>query len=304
MMLIERMGKGPFLKMRMKRLALPLLSTALLFNTLQAYFLHGFRTENWSPAGFIGSRAFTVFWAAGQWIGHLWFLVYVLAFSIAAAALRAVWKSGGRESARAFGEGPLRHLSRRGLFLLLLPVVHVAGFALAGLFPALYLKWGGISAYGLLTYGPYFAFGLLVFLSPRMRQEFHRVRPWQAIAIPVALSLEYLLGGRVASDWARAAIHYLDSFLVWSCCALLFAAFRRLLHRRSPLFVYLSEASYSIYLFHHLCVVAFAAWLALTDWNVLAKFSLVVGLSLAISMALHHFLVLRIPWARLLFMGK
>jgi glucan biosynthesis protein C len=304
MMLIERMGKSAFIKMRMKRLALPLVSTALLFNSVQAYFLHGVRTDNWSPAAFIASGAFTGFWIAGRWIGHLWFLVYVLAFSIAAAGLRAAGKGRGGERLRAFGAVLSRRLSRHGLILALLPLANLAAFALAGLLPIIYRKWGGISLYGLLTFGPYFAFGLIVFTSPRMRREFHRIRPWQAIAIPAALLLEYFLGTRISSDWARAAIHYLDAYLVWSCCAALFALFRRLLNRRSPLFIYLSEASYSIYLFHHLCVVAFAAWLALTDWNVLAKFSLVVGLSLAISLALHHFLVLRIPLLRLLFMGK
>jgi glucan biosynthesis protein C len=304
MMLIERLGKDAFIKMRMKRLALPLASTALLFNSLQAYFLHGHGTGNWSPAGFVASGAFTGFWIAGQWIGHLWFLVYVLAFSVAAAGMRVAGKTTRYGHIRAFTAGLFRMLCHKGLFLLCLPLAHVAASAAAGLFPALYLNWGGISLYGLLTYGPYFAFGLMVFLSSRMRREFHRIRPWQAIAIPIALSTEYLLGGHLSSDWARAAVHYLDSYLVWFCCAALFSVFRRLLNRRSPLFIYLSEASYSIYLFHHLCVVAFAAWLALTDWNVMAKFSLVVGLSLAISMALHHFLVLRIPMLRLLFMGK
>jgi glucan biosynthesis protein C len=304
MMLIERLGKGPFIRLRMKRLALPLVSTALLFNTSQAFFLFGFGTGNWSPAGFLASGAFGGFWVEGQWIGHLWFLVYVLALSIAAAGLRAARMDAVRERLRRSGTAWFGLLGRKGRFLLWLPFAHMASLMAAGCVPALYLKWGGISPFGILTYGPYFAFGLILFLSPSLRREFHRIRPWQAIAIPAAVLSAYLLGNRSGSDWTRAAIHYLESYLVWSCCAALFALFRRLLNRRSPLFIYLSEASYSIYLFHHICVVALAAWLAMTDWNVTAKFSLVVGLSLAVSLALHHFLVLRIPALRLLFMGK
>ena len=294
-MLIERQGGMPFLKMRMKRLALPLLSTAVLFNSMQAYLLHGSRTGAWHPADFLFSGAYAGFWASGEWIGHLWFLVYALAFSAAAAAMPVRLSDLSR---------PWKALRKAGRFLFLLPLVQVAFFAAAGFLPFLYRHWGGLSPYGLLTYCPFFAFGLLVFLSPRIREEFHRVRAWQVIAVPAAVGLEYGLSAFGGALWARAASWYLDFFLVWFCCVLLFAGARLLLNRPSRTFAYLSEASYSIYLFHHLFVVALAILLAGRHWPVLSKFAVVVGASLAISLGLHHFLVMRVRVLRLLFMGK
>lgn len=303
-MLIERQGKSAFVRMRMKRLALPLASTALLFNTLQAYCLHGFRTGSWSFPAFVASGAFADYWIHGEWIGHLWFLVYVLVFSVAAAGFWAVWKRAGSERIRDLGAGMIRPIVGRGFLMLLLPTAFVACSTVTEFLPALYGNWGGLSLYGLLVYSPYFAFGLVVFLSPRIREEFHRIRPWQAIAIPAALAVNVFLASRYHADWARVVTRYLQAYLIWSCCTVLFALFRRLLHSRSKVFSYLAEASYSIYLFHHICVVALGVWLAGKDWDVLAKFSVVVGLSLAISLAIHHFLVLRFQLLRLLFMGK
>ena len=303
-LLIERKGKSDFLRMRMMRLALPLVSTAILFNPLQAYFIHGYRTGSWTPGAFAASQDFAAFWLDGGWIGHLWFLVYVLVFSFAAAGFWAVWNRVGRKQIRDMGADIFRPLVRRGLLLFLLPLAYVVGSTAPEFLPFLYWNWGGLSPYGLVVYGPYFAFGLVIFLNTRVREEFHRIRPWQVIAFPAVLAVEFFLASHFRADWARVATRFLQAYLIWSCCNILFALFRQLLQYRSRIFSYLSEASYSIYLFHHICVVMLGVWLAGMDWNVLAKFAVVVGLSLAISLAIHHFLVLRYRIPRLLFMGK
>jgi glucan biosynthesis protein C len=302
-MLIERKGKIAFIRMRMRRLALPLVSTALLLNPLQAYFIHGFRTGDWKAGAFVASGAFAAFWMGGEWIGHLWFLVYVLLFSFAAAAFWAGWKRMGTRI-RALGSGLLRPLIHGGSLMFLLSFAYVAGTAAPEFLPFLYWNWGGLSLFGLLIYSPYFAFGLLIYRDYRVRETFHRVHPWQFLALPVLTAINAYVAGRFHVDWVRIFTRFLHAYLVWTCCSMLFALFRRLLQSGSRVFVYLSEASYSVYLFHHVCVVVLGVLLAGEDWNVLAKFAVVVGLSLSISLAMHHFLVLRFRVLRLLFMGK
>jgi glucan biosynthesis protein C len=310
LMLIKKQGRAGFVKSRMRRLALPMVSTAILFNSAQTYLIHSARTHDWNPADFAASRAYALFWESGEWVGHLWFLVYALAYSVAAAFLWAAWKTFSPRvdgvRARPRGTAPFlyRTLVRKGWFLVLLPIAHVAIYVGAAFVPLLYWNWGGLSGYGFLHFFPYFLFGLLVFLDRRLLEAFHRIRWWHLLAIPLLLSFANLMRAWFPSDLGRLASHYVDSFLVWLCCIATFAAFRFLLNRKQRIFAYLSEASYSIYLFHHVCVVGLGLLLVNEDWNVLVKFAVVVGISLGASLAAHHFLVLRVRVLRMLFMGK
>ena len=167
-MLIERKGKLAFIRMRMRRLALPLVSTALLLNPLQAYFIHGFETRDWKAGAFVASGAFVDFWWNGEWIGHLWFLVYVLAYSIAAAAFWFAWRRLGVRSGD-IGVDRIRPLLRGSGLLFLLPVTYVAATVAPKLIPALYWNWGSLSPFGLLIHATYFSFGLLLYLDYRVR---------------------------------------------------------------------------------------------------------------------------------------
>jgi glucan biosynthesis protein C len=310
-MLLNKQGQGRFLRTRMRRLALPLTSTAILLNSLQSYFLHSSETHTRGLAAFIGSSDYAGFWRSGEWVGHLWFLVYVIVYSAAAAGMWGAWKrlkldlAWIRVRARLRAKpSPYRWIVRSGFFMLLLPAVHLFILIGASFTPLLYRTWGGLSGSMFLQYLPYFLFGLIIFLNPRLRGEFHRVRPWQVLSLPAALILKLGLDTRFEGKPAEAISFYIGSYLVWSCCALLFAGFRFLLNRKYRIFAYLSDASYSIYLFHHVCVVALGLFMARKEWAVSLEYSIIVAVSLTVSILTHHFLVLRIRVLRLLFMGK
>ena len=310
-MLLNKQGKGRFLRTRMRRLALPLASTAVLLNSLQSYFLHSTETHTRGLAAFFGSSDYAVYWKTGEWVGHLWFLVYVIAYSAATAGLWGAWKrlkpepawTSARTRLRARAS-PFRWIVRSGFFMLLLPAVPLLILVGASFTPVLYRAWGGLSGIMFLQYLPYFLFGLVIFLNPRLRDEFHRVRLWQLLSLPAAFILKQGLDAQFESKAAEALSFYLGSYLVWSSCALLFAGFRFLLNRKHRIFAYLSEASYSIYLFHHLCVVALGIFMSRKEWPVPLEYGIIVAASLAASVLAHHFLILRFRVLRLLFMGK
>lgn len=310
-MLLDRQGKGGFLRTRMKRLALPLASTAILLNSLQSYFLHSSQSHARGLAAYIGSPDYAGFWKSGEWVGHLWFLVYVIGYSIAAAGMWGAWKllrpvqAWRRIRTRLRARStPFLWIVRGGFFMLLLPAVHLLLLVVVSFSPFLYLTWGGLSGSRFLQYLPYFVFGLIIFLNPRLRGEFHRIRPWQALSLIAIFFVKRGFDLRFEGKAAEALSFYLDSYMVWSCCALLFAGFRFLLNRKYRIFVYLSEASYSIYLFHHLCVVALGLFMARMEWAVPLEYGIIVTVSLTASILTHHFLVLRVRVLRLLFMGK
>src|SRR3546814_119138 len=84
----------------------------------------------------------------------------------------------------------------------------------------------------------------------------------------------------------------------------IFMLFRRWADRPSRTNRYLSDASYSIYLLHHLPVVVMASLLlplALPAW---CKFALVLVIASLVSLAAHHYLVRGHAPMRYLFNGK
>ena len=91
--------------------------------------------------------------------------------------------------------------------------------------------------------------------------------------------------------------------LAWCLVRLLFAGFSRWAAAPRPVFRYLSEASYSIYLFHHLCVVVTASVLLPMPWAAPAKFAVVLAVAALLPLAMHHWLVRPHPTMRWLFNG-
>lgn len=84
----------------------------------------------------------------------------------------------------------------------------------------------------------------------------------------------------------------------------MFAVFRHTASRPSRVFRYLSDASYSVYLMHHLVIVALTLALLALDGGPWWKFLLTASLTLACCLDIHHFLILRHPLLAFLFNGK
>jgi len=92
--------------------------------------------------------------------------------------------------------------------------------------------------------------------------------------------------------------------IAWILCAICFSTFYRFFNKDSRGIKYLSEASYSIYLFHQIIVIVIGYLLIPYQISIYLKFFLVVLLTTITSMAVHHFFILKLKTARLLFNGK
>ena len=70
-MTLRKYGSRPFIKVRMKRIALPLVVTALTLNSLQTLILH-----------LTGSQPFEYpdYWLSSGWKSHLWFLINLIVY--------------------------------------------------------------------------------------------------------------------------------------------------------------------------------------------------------------------------------
>lgn len=304
LMILKRKGTRRFLEMRLQRLLIPLLSAAILLNSLEAYILYLLRTPPGGGEGsFFASAAFYRHWAEGEWVGHLWFLLDVVVYSAGLAAALAFLYAF--PAAKAKAAEAVRGVSGIGGLVFLLPLVNLASLAVASLSPLFYVKWGGVvQLKELLEFLPYFAFGVLLYASPRLMGSLLRVRLWLIPCIAGALFAGSALAPYRTEMWGEAADFYVSAFLAWTICILLLSAFKAILNRPSKPVAYFSEASYSIYLFHHVCVVALGAAFLGLDWNIYVEFSIMAAATLAATLAIHHFLIRRIAPLRFLFNGK
>src|SRR5690606_3242511 len=303
-MILRRRGTGKFLDLRLRRLMVPLLSAAVLLNSLEAYILHLLKAPADPGHGYyLASAAFYRHWAEGEWVGHLWFLLDVFIYSAGLAAVLALVSAF--PGLRKKGAGALRNLSGATVLVFLLPLANLTGLAIASVSDLFYVRWGGVVQFKeLLEYLPYFAFGAVLYASPRLMGSLLRVRLWLIPCLAAAFFAGRALAPYQSGIGGEAAALYVSGFLAWTSCILLLSLFKVLLNRPSRPVAYFSEASYSIYLFHHVCVVALGAAFLGLEWNIYVEFSIMAAVTLAATMAIHHFLIRRLALLRFLFNGK
>lgn len=300
-MTLTRYGAARFLKVRMARIAVPLLATALLLNSIQNYILARTNDRSISAAELFLN---VPYWLNGEWVDHLWFLNCLLVFFLVAALIYALF--GNPIRALADRLRALRWLADSGLYLLLAPfVILAADFVsyrvpdgIKGLVPFL-------DFYELLHYGVFFTFGFLLGAYPKLMNEFPKLKIWALSLLSAFALAKFILSPENHQGIvANTLFHYADVYISWYLCAICFYLFRKYFDTPSKVFGYLADASYSIYLFHHMWVVILGIVLIPLTFNLYLKFALLLFGVTAISFAIHHFAILRSPVLRYLFNGK
>lgn len=300
---LEKYGPRRFLRLRLQRLLLPLLSTALLLNTVQIYlrlryYLHV--PTHWML--FFGHQLPQA-WAHGDWIVHLWFLNNLMVYTLL-ATLFYDW-CGGLDGWLVKGDRAwLAAWRRPELLLPVLALIEVGLRVPAYFLPFWVQRFGGVTSCSeLAEYLPFFLFGMWLFHDQDLLRGFCRVRVWQC-GLFAAAALILWASDAEGSLATKIIFNFTHGLLVWLSCFFCFALFRWLTDRPSALALYLADASYTIYLTHHLVVVALGLALLQVSISIYLKFTLVLVVTLPLTLAIHHFLILRFRLLRLMFNGK
>lgn len=264
-------GVAPFLRTRNLRLILPLAATALLLNSLQAFLAYG--PDRWWSE-----------YSGGRWVSHLWFLLDLIVFTYLAVLVWAVLPRLDRWRPPLLG----------GAVILVLPLGSAAiRWACDRWLTPGYKIGGFLSLYDLLYYFPFFLYGMLERPSEdpaRLR----RLAAWSSgLFIVVMLIPKYKL-----------PVPYTDAAIAWSTSVLCLYIGLKCLSRPVRWLRSLADASYTIFLFHQVIVVALALALMHTSLPLAAKFTIVVTLAFALSYAIHRYLVEPIPLLALVFNGR
>lgn len=327
---LSRYSKSTFLIVRLKRISIPLMCTAVLINSVESYVKHTI-----ADRAQLGFWQYTYYelpatWLNGNWVSHLWFLNYLLVYSLLAPTIYALMSRCATEPILVnFG----KQLRTNGRFLLILPMFPMPMLLVNHFRPGLIPNqfWNGsIDTFELLDYFSFFAFGMFLYRSEPLQLVFNTPRAWHVVAfiasaivlaadpLPVAdiclaagasptgtvISILTVISVWRASEWGRGLAAYAVGLAGWTGSLFCFRLFRRYMNRQSGFFHYFADASYTVYLFHHLCVILLGYFLIRAPIPVWSKFSLIVLSSVGLTLAIHHFLILRSRTLRLMFNGK
>lgn len=283
-----------FLRGRIKRILIPLIFCAFTLNSLQALLLHW---TNWQPLNL------SHYLTQGEYVHHLWFLInltiYFFVCGILYIAFRRLFPS-----ACAFLNGLLDNADP-SVVLFTLPVMTISVLSLERLgFPLYSNFWGLIKIFSIMSYLPYFVFGMVLGSNRRFLMHFSNVSPLLIASLILLLALLSSLQLDTSRWYNTLLVAYIDSLQVWIAIALCFYLFARFFNRESKFFRLLADSSYSIYLLHHLWVVAIGLLFILLDVPAIVGCLALVVIVCAITLLTHLQLVSRNRVLSLLLNGK
>lgn len=297
--LAKAASKGAFAKDRTARLLLPTIVAMTLFIPPQPWvelvFKHGY------PADFLD------FWLS-DYFGfheihgivlptwqHLWFVVYLWAYTMGLALLAALIGAVPR-----LAQGTDRLLS--GIRLYLLPLAWLLAGALL-LFP------GTESTHALFddtqghwVYVPHFLFGLLLGDAPRIWSTIRASWPWSlgaallAYAVVLAVEVNWPGNTRIPDEWRPL---FVGARIAQGWCAVvaLLGIADAFWNRDHPWRKTLTEAVFPFYIIHQTIIVVAGWWLLRLGLHPLAEFLILLAATIA-GCWLFYDIGRRIGWLR------
>lgn len=304
---LRRHATPDLLVRQLLRLGVPLLSCWLLLNGAQQALLAWQRgADPWAALDGLSAPVF-----------HLWFLRDLLVLNLLVLAAWAIAQGRHRRAARTAARGPGRFaawLARAGVA----GPAHWLSVALAGalLGHALILAVrltgiayeagpGDLTLFNLAFYAPLFLAGLALWHRPAWLRAWLSTPLWLLPVAAFAANWGDAASATLPHPLAREAALAVELLGIWIATGAAVGALGR--WRTGPrgwLGRMLAEASYTIFLVHHLLVVALALLLLPLDWPAAVKFPLIALATLALSLAIHRWLVRPFALMRLLFNGR
>jgi glucan biosynthesis protein C len=281
-----RNGADGLLRKRVPRLVIPLLTTWVSLNLMQALLV----------SSLTGQSAITTI-LEGIPLYHLWFLIDLIIFVFGAALVLPRLKYLEILTKRIETLPIMLMFPALALFSL---VISLSGRSTGIAYESIFSL---TSIFRLVTYVPYFIGGIFMFGRPELKATFLKV---PAVCILVTLPLaSYFDNYTHGNTFAISELALLGKVLmIWLSIAGVLRLFQDLVQRGSRITYFLSDAAYTVYLFHHILVVTVGIMLLNFEMNLWLKFLIVSSSSLFGSALIHTTLIRRYLTLRLLFNGK
>jgi glucan biosynthesis protein C len=289
-MTLKKYGVRKFLKVRVSRILIPLITTALTLNSLQAWIL--------TKSGWM-DMTLSAYLREGGWVTHLWFLINLLLYFILAALFVLLFKKKFFNLLRQI-DTLLLKVPFAFILLFLLPSSIILFLAIGQVYPIRAI----INTSLIFNYMPFFFFGMLLFSHQKLLQKFTEFPPkMSALVTIVTLLIVNYLYQFEAYSWYIIRTMIL-SIGMWASASLCFFLFKKYTDYHSKVFRFLSEISYSVYLFHHGLVIAFGLLLLHFQIGGFLGMLLLIVIVATTSIMIHTQLIAKVPLLSLFFNGK
>ena len=309
-LLLRRRTVIDFLKNRMLRTAVPLITIALTFNMIEHYLRYLDNVGNDSFWSWIGSEHFVSIWAGGHWQLHLWFLVSLIPMFLLSAMVHGSLPADSKLRNWAVDVSDrIGGWLKLGWFfpvaVLILAFINLANYTLASQIPGAYelLLPGFQSWYKLTSEFPFYVVGVMAALSPNLLAALTKWRGWMPFAAAAALFFQPYPEAGVGALMGGLFL-FLNQLAIWTIVLFILQFFHRYFTKDNARTRWLADCALSMYLFHHMLVYAFGRMFVQTDWAIGLEWALVTAMSAITVVALHELVIRRVFIFRLLFNGK
>lgn len=291
---ISKYKPQKFLAIRLKRIIIPLVVTAITLNSLQTAILidTGFLKLDLGEYIFLGG-----------WVSHLWFLNNLIIYFLLAASLATFlsWPTGivGKFLDRLFSTVPIVLI----IFMMPIASIMILGLNKVG-FPLYDDIFGVFRVNIILKYLPYFAFGAVLGGNKELLFKFSTINPIFALFVIIGSNLTIKSLSFQNEMIQKGIIVYFEILITWFTVSLCFYIFYRFFNTQSKKWQFLSDASYTVYLFHHVIVIGIGYLLMHLEIHPLVNVLILILLTLSITLCIHKYFILKSRYARFLFNGK
>ncbi|WP_162236498.1 acyltransferase family protein [Sphingomonas sp. Leaf25] len=317
-LLLGKRPTGVVLRERAIRFGVPAVMILLTVSWIERYYfinLFGaprtlsdivFAAPAWNTAGFDWGPV-PPFVA---WHSHLWFLIVVLFYCLTSAAFLRLADSAVMRNliARAFPdpEGWRANLILSGVMTLLFVAGRIAHLLLTE--PVLTGGPFNFIVQETWVFSGWFLLGILACRKPAIYRTMHSFHPIPAtlavLLLALAVYLDQTIRLRFGVVGGESVEFLVKGFAGFQICTALLWAFARWGNRPSRTIGFLSDASYTVYLFHVAVIAALGFYIARLPVANVAKWLAVIVIAYATCLLLHWAVIGRSRLLGFLFNGK
>ncbi|WP_018983096.1 acyltransferase family protein [Salinimonas chungwhensis] len=291
---LEKYGVAKFFKVRLSRIAIPLVTCIFTLNVAMFYVL---TATGWRD------MSLTEFFVSGRYINHLWFLVDLIYFFVITALLHHVGIvqkiTNVITSLPVFKKIPLWSL----IFVLPFLTLGIMFLNKVGI-PIYVQKYGVFAPYSILYNFVFFIFGYAMSMHRALYRSFTQLSPIISGGILAAALLLPLVIPQGQGILDEVVSEYTYILAQWCSISLCFHFFSRFLGNHSHLSAKLSDASYTVYLFHFLALMVLSVFLVKLALPALLGFTLSCVIVFAVTYLIHVLLIKKVAVLSYLFNGK
>ncbi|WP_248820405.1 glucans biosynthesis protein MdoC [Frankia sp. AgB32] len=303
-MLVEKYGASRAVRRRLAAVGTPFLCTFVLFNPATLWMTYNFHNDpNISFLDFMRGRTIPHPQGELHWTLHLWFLVVLLVYALCTpVTVTLMSRLVATAAFQRATEGRLRMMTTIISIVVAITIV-LRGARRAVVEPVLGTGSIGELARFTLEFLPFFALGVLLYLDRRRLLPLYQ-RPAPVLLAVSGAALLAANKGWVPGLASGTGLVLSETVVSIALTATLFAVGARLVPGPRASVRYLADASYTVYLLHFFWIYIFATLLRLHPSLRWPQMLLVTLLTIAMTLAIHHFLIMPSAFLRTIFNGR